>query len=61
LLDETAERRPKNASEDDVTVFVARANGREPRYRLRDKAEAFARSTGSLRRSINLRAERCQT
>jgi hypothetical protein len=32
--------------------FVARANGRELRYRLRDKAEGSARFAGPLIRSI---------
>jgi serine phosphatase RsbU (regulator of sigma subunit) len=58
LLGEIAERYPQNLSEDDVTVFVARANGREPRYPLLDKAEAFVRFAGSLLRAINPRAER---
>jgi hypothetical protein len=58
LLGEIAERYPQNLSEDDVTVFVARANGREPRYTFRDKAQAFARFAGSLLRSVDPRAER---
>jgi len=58
LLGEIGERYPQNLSEDDVTVFVARANGRQPGCTFRDKAQAFARFAGSLLRSVDPRAER---
>ncbi len=58
LLAEIAERYPENLSEDDVTVLVLRANGREPRYSLREKLQAFGRFTASLVRSIHPRSER---
>ena len=40
LLKEIAERYPENLSEDDVTVLVVRANGREPRYSFKEKFSA---------------------
>jgi len=58
LLVEIARRFPGNLSEDDVTVMVMRANGREAHYSLAEKAEAFARFAGSLIRSVNPSAER---
>jgi phosphoserine phosphatase RsbU/P len=58
LLREIAERSPGNLSEDDVTVMVIRANGREPHYSLGEKLRAFARLTGTWVRSIHPRAER---
>ena len=58
LLREIGERYPQNLSEDDVTVMVVRANGREPRYRWSDKLGAFGRFLGSLIRGVNPRAER---
>ena len=58
LLGEIAQRYPENLSDDDVTVMVARANGREPQYSLREKLNAALRFTVSLIRSIDTRAER---
>lgn len=58
LLREIGERYPQNLSEDDVTVMVVRANGREPRYRWTEKLGAFGRLLGSLIRGVNPRAER---
>jgi len=58
LLAEIAQRYPENLSEDDVTVLVLRANGREPRYSLREKLWALTRFAGSLIRSIHPRSER---
>jgi phosphoserine phosphatase RsbU/P len=58
LLREIRERYPQNLSEDDVTVMVVRANGREPRYRWSEKLGAFGRILGSLIRGVNPRAER---
>ena len=58
LLREIADRSPENLSEDDVTVFFVRANGREPRPSLRDRLRAFGRFTVAFVRSIHPRAER---
>src|ERR1700676_4054034 len=58
LLGEIAERYPENLSDDDVTVLVVRANGRKPRYSLRERLRAQIRFIGSLVRAINPRAER---
>jgi len=58
LLGEIAARYPENLSEDDVTVLVVRANGREARYSFRDKLWALARFAGSLVRAIHPRSER---
>src|SRR5713101_4827193 len=58
LLGEIAERFPENLSEDDVTVLVVRANGREPRYSLGEKLGALVRFSRSLIRAVNPRAER---
>ena len=58
LLREIGERFPENLSEDDVTVMVVRANGREGRYTWGEKLGAFARVIGSFIRAINPRAER---
>ena len=58
LLGEIAERYPENLSDDDVTVLVVRANGRKPRYSLRERLRAQIRFVGSLVRAINPGAER---
>jgi phosphoserine phosphatase RsbU/P len=58
LLREIAERYPENLSEDDVTVLLVRANGREPRYSFKEKLRAQGRFLGSLIRGMNPRAER---
>ena len=58
LVKEIAERFPDNLSEDDVTLLMVRANGREPRYSFGEKLRATFRLAGSLVRAINPRAER---
>ena len=58
LLREIAERSPEKLSEDDVTVLVVRANGRQPRYSLGEKLGALVRFSRSLIGAVNPRAER---
>jgi serine phosphatase RsbU (regulator of sigma subunit) len=58
LLREIAERSPEKLSEDDVTVLVVRANGRQPRYSFGEKLGALVRFSRSLIRAVNPRAER---
>jgi phosphoserine phosphatase RsbU/P len=58
LLGEIAGRYPENLSDDDVTVLVVRANGRQPRHSFGEKLGALLRLTGSVIRSIDPRAER---
>jgi len=58
LLKEIAERYPENLSDDDVTVLVVRANGRQPRRSFREKFGALLRLSSSLIRAIDPRAER---
>jgi len=58
LLREISDRYPKNLSDDDVTVLVIRANGRQPQYSFVQKIKAMLRVGGSLIRSIDPRAER---
>jgi phosphoserine phosphatase RsbU/P len=58
LLKEIAERFPENLSEDDVTLLLARANGREAHTSLKEKLWALTRFAGSLIRAVNPRAER---
>jgi sigma-B regulation protein RsbU (phosphoserine phosphatase) len=58
LLKEIGERYPENLSEDDVTVLVVRANGRQPSLSFKEKFSATIRLVGSLIRGINPRAER---
>jgi sigma-B regulation protein RsbU (phosphoserine phosphatase) len=58
LLKEIGERYPENLSEDDVTVLVVRANGRQPEHSFREKLSAQMRFFGALIRGINPRAER---
>ncbi len=58
LLKEIEERYPENLSEDDVTVLVVRANGRQPRHSFKEKFAATMRLLGSMIRGINPRAER---
>jgi len=48
LLAEIERRYPENLSEDDVTVLVARANGRRLRFSFREKLGALARFTTTL-------------
>jgi len=58
LLREIGNRHPKNLSDDDVTVLVVRANGRQPQHSFVQKIKAMLRVGGSLMRSIDPRAER---
>jgi len=58
LLKEIADRHPENLSEDDVTVLVARANGRQPRHSLLEKMGAFGRFLGLVIGSVRPGAER---
>jgi sigma-B regulation protein RsbU (phosphoserine phosphatase) len=58
LLQEIAERYPKNLSADDVTLMVVCANGRTLQFSLREKLEAMGRFLKSLFHSLNPRAER---
>jgi phosphoserine phosphatase RsbU/P len=48
LLAEIEARYPENLSEDDVTVLVVRANGRQLRFSLSDKLRAFGRFLKAL-------------
>ena len=52
------DRYPRNLSEDDVTVLLARANGGGPHYTFREKFQAVTRFLVSLIRSVNPHAER---
>jgi sigma-B regulation protein RsbU (phosphoserine phosphatase) len=58
LLKEIGERFPENLTDDDVTVLVVRANGRQARSSLRERLAALARFSGALVRAIHPRAER---
>ena len=58
LLKEIADRYPENLSHDDVTVFVVRANGREPGHSWRERVAALLRLSGSLARAVSPSAER---
>jgi sigma-B regulation protein RsbU (phosphoserine phosphatase) len=58
LLREIRDRYPNNLTEDDVTVLLVRANGRRPKFSLRETLWAQLRFAGSLLRAINPRAER---
>jgi phosphoserine phosphatase RsbU/P len=48
LVAEIAQRYPDNLSDDDVTVMVVRATGRQLKYSFREKLRAFLRIGGSL-------------
>jgi phosphoserine phosphatase RsbU/P len=58
LLKEIGERYPQNLTDDDVTVLVVRANGRQARHSLGDKLAALGRLSGALVRAIHPGAER---
>jgi sigma-B regulation protein RsbU (phosphoserine phosphatase) len=58
LLQEIAERFPKNLSADDVTLMVVRANSRSLKFSLREKVHALVRFLKTFLRSLNPRAER---
>src|ERR1700730_1816303 len=57
LLEEIEKRYPENLSEDDVTVLLVRANGRQARYSFGQQLRALVRFMGSLIRAVNPRAE----
>jgi hypothetical protein len=50
LLGEIERRYAENLSDDDVTVLVVRANGRQLRFSLREKLRALGRFTRALTR-----------
>jgi len=58
LLAEIEARYPGGLAEDDVTVLVVRANGRELHFSFADKLRALWRLMGTLVRSLNPGAER---
>jgi len=58
LLGEIEKRYPENLAEDDVTVLLVRANGRQARYSFGQQLRALLRFIGSLIRAVNPRAER---
>jgi phosphoserine phosphatase RsbU/P len=58
VLKEIAERFPQNLSDDDVTMLVVQANGRELHVPFQDKVRAAGRFAGSLARAISPGAER---
>jgi phosphoserine phosphatase RsbU/P len=58
LLQEIAERFPKNLSADDVTLMLVRANSRSLKFSLREKVHALRRFLKTFLRSLNPRAER---
>jgi phosphoserine phosphatase RsbU/P len=58
LLKEIGDRYPQNLSEDDVTVLVVRATGRQPSYSFREKLAAMGRFAGLMIRGVDPRAER---
>jgi phosphoserine phosphatase RsbU/P len=58
LLQEIAERFPKNLDDDDVTLLVIRANGGSLHFSLREKLGAFGRFLTTLFRSWIPGAER---
>jgi sigma-B regulation protein RsbU (phosphoserine phosphatase) len=58
LLNAIAERDPANLSEDDVTLLVVRANGRDAHHPFGQKLRAMGRFAGALFRAMNPRAER---
>jgi phosphoserine phosphatase RsbU/P len=58
LLREIKERYPENLSADDVTVMVVRANGRELKFSLEERLEAFGRFFKTFLRSLKPGTER---
>jgi phosphoserine phosphatase RsbU/P len=58
LLKEIGDRYPENLSEDDVTVLVVRANGRQPSYSFGEKLGAVGRFVRGAIRAIKPGAER---
>ncbi len=58
LLAAISARDAANLTDDDVTVLIVRANGRQPRYSLGEKLGAMARFAGAAFRSLKPGAER---
>ena len=58
VLSAIARQYPKNLSEDDVTVLVIQANGREPQNSIGDKLSALGRFSRTLIGAIDPNAER---
>ena len=58
LINEIAARYPENLSDDDVTVLVVRATGREFRYSFREQWGAMLRFGGSVIRALVPGSER---
>jgi sigma-B regulation protein RsbU (phosphoserine phosphatase) len=58
LLSEIAQQYPENLSEDDVTVLVIQANGREPRNSCGDELSELGRFSPTLIGAIDPSAER---
>ncbi|MGA2717326.1 MAG: PP2C family protein-serine/threonine phosphatase [Candidatus Acidiferrales bacterium] len=58
VLKEIAERYPENLSDDDVTLLVIQASGKQSPHSLGEKLKAHLRLFGSLIRSINPKSER---
>ena len=58
ILKEIGDRHPKNLSDDDVTVCVVRANGRQFRVPFTDKLRAASRFAGTVLRALSPGAER---
>jgi serine phosphatase RsbU (regulator of sigma subunit) len=58
LLKEIGERHSENLTDDDVTVLVVRANGRQPHHSFRAKFGAAIRLIRSIIAAINPKAER---
>jgi sigma-B regulation protein RsbU (phosphoserine phosphatase) len=58
LLAEIGERYSKNLTDDDVTVLVVRANGRELHYSYREQLRALGQFVGSVVRWAGPRGER---
>jgi phosphoserine phosphatase RsbU/P len=58
LLEEIGARYPENLTDDDVTVLIVKANGRELRYSIGDRMRALGRMAGSVIRALTPGAER---
>jgi hypothetical protein len=58
VLSDIGGRHPGNLTDDDVTVLVVRANGKQPRYTLREKLDAQMRFLKTFVMSVRPKAER---
>lgn len=58
LLGAIAALQPDNLTDDDVTILMIRANGKQPDYPLSEKAAAFGRLAVAVIRSLSSKAER---